>query len=359
MIPPIRFAMIPALMAERATAGRVGLLGVSGSGKTSLFSLLTEIEYSRAVSASGRTITGNVRVEDPRLLQMHEVEGSHKKLVAPLLEVMDGPAIPLSPEEKRDLPNALPLFRECDGYLVVLKAYEGADSQAQLESIRNELFLADVESMERRIEKLRGDVKRALPNREELKKELGIFEKMSESIMGGDTAVLENLSTEDESKLRGYQFYSRKPIIPLVNLSEMDLGKEAGDLSSCVKLEAELLGMEKEERESFMGDYGLEKLTLPDLAVNLFERMGFQTFVTVGDKDVTAWHLRKGGTAFEAAGRIHTDLQKGFINCEAVPFGEWQGHKDYHEARSRGKFRVEGREGLMRDFDVINVKFNV
>lgn len=359
MIRVCRFAIIRPLMTERASAGKIGLLGVSGAGKTTLFSSLTDIDYSRAVAASGRTISGSVRVEDPRLLRMHEVEGSHKKLVAPLLEVMDGPAIPLSPDEKRDLPNALPHFRECDGYLVVLKAYEGADPKAQLDSIRNELFLADVESMERRIEKLRGEVKRSLPNREELKKELATFERMSEAIMGGDTNVLQDLSPEDEEKLRGYQFYSRKPIIPMVNLSEMELGKETGELAACIKLEKELLEMEGEERESFMGDYGLEKLTLPDLAVSLYGRMGYQTFVTVGDKDVTAWHLRKGATAFEAAGRIHTDLQKGFINCEAVSFGEWEGHKDYHEARARGKFRVEGREGLMQDFDVINVKFNV
>ncbi len=351
--------MIRPLMAERTTAAKLGLLGSTGAGKTTLFSQLTEIEYSRAIAASGRTITGTVRIEDPRLHRMHEVEGSHKKLVAPLLEIMDGPAVPLSPEEKRDLPNALPHFRECDGYLVVLKGYAGGDPKAELESIRNELFLADVESMERRIEKLRGDVKRALPNREDLKKELATFEQMSEAIMGGDTTVLANLSVEDEGRLRGYQFYSRKPIIPLVNLSEMDLGKETEDLSACIKLETELLEMDPEERDSFMGDYGLEKLILPDLPVLLYDLLGFQTFVTVGDKDVTAWHLRKGATAFEAAGRIHTDLQKGFINCEAVPFGEWEGHKDYHQARARGKFRVEGREGLMQDFDVVHVKFNV
>ena len=351
--------MIRPLMAERSTAGKLGLLGSTGAGKTTLFSKLTEIEYSRAIAASGRTITGTVRIEDPRLHQMHEVEGSHKKLVAPLLEIMDGPAIPLSPEEKRDLPNALPHFRECDGYLVVLKSYAGGDPKAELEAIRNELFLADVESMERRIEKLRGDVKRALPNREELKKELATFEQMSDAIMGGDTTVLANLTPEDEGRLRGYQFYSRKPIIPLINLSEMDLGKKTDELSACIKLETELLEMDPQERDSFMGDYGLEKLILPDLPVLLYDRLGFQTFVTVGDKDVTAWHLRKGATAFEAAGRIHTDLQKGFINCEAVPFGEWEGHKDYHQARARGKFRVEGREGLMQDFDVVHVKFNV
>jgi ribosome-binding ATPase YchF (GTP1/OBG family) len=108
-----------------------------------------------------------------------------------------------------------------------------------------------------------------------------------------------------------------------------------------------------------MKDYGLTELVLESIPVRLLDHMGFHTFVTTGDKDVTGWSLRKGAHALEAAGRIHTDLQKGFISCEIVSFAEWSKWKNYHEARARGPRRVEGKAYVLQDFDFIEVKFNV
>jgi hypothetical protein len=121
----------------------------------------------------------------------------------------------------------------------------------------------------------------------------------------------------------------------------------------------ELLAMEAGERAGFMKDYGLTELVLESIPVRLLDHMGFHTFVTTGDKDVTGWSLRKGAHALEAAGRIHTDLQKGFISCEIVSFAEWSKWKNYHEARARGPRRVEGKAYVLQDFDFIEVKFNV
>jgi hypothetical protein len=213
--------------------------------------------------------------------------------------------------------------------------------------------------MQKRIERLRADTKKALPNREELQRELAVLEPLCEAVAGGDVRAFGKLTAEDEKRLRGFQFYSKKPLIPLANIAETDLGKPREVPATALKLEMELLAMEPAERASFMKDYGLERLAVESLPVDLYDRMGLQTFVTTGDKDVTGWHLRKGGTAFEAAGRIHTDLQKGFINCEIVSFDEWAKWKNYHEARARGPKRVEGRAYAMKDFDIIEVKFNV
>lgn len=346
-------------MAERPIAARVGLVGVAGSGKTSLFCALTGTEYARAVASTGKAIAANVRVLDPRLVRMHEVEGPQKKLVAPVLEIVDAPSIALEGPDKGDNPGKLAAVRECDGFLAVLRGYEGEDAGKQLEAIRSELIVADLDVMQKRIERLQADTKKALPNREELLRELAVLGPLQEAVAGGDTAAFGRLTAEDEKRLRGFAFYSKKPLLPLANIAEKDLGKKLDVPAVAVKLEMELLGMETADRESFMKDYGLSKLALESLPVEIYDRLGLHTFVTTGDKDVTGWHLRKGGSAYEAAGRIHTDLQKGFINCEIVSFAEWSKWKNYHEARARGPKRVEGRNYAMQDFDIIEVKFNV
>lgn len=346
-------------MADRPVAARVGLLGVSGAGRTSLFAALTGTDYSRALAAGGKAISGSVRVEDPRLLRMHQVEGAHKKLVAPILEIVDGPAIALSGPEKQDNPGVFAHFRECDAYLAVLKAYDGSDARKQLDAVRGELFLADVESMDRKIDKLKAEIKKSIPNRDEVQRELAVFQHLSDGVLGGDTQVFGKLTPEDERRIKGYQFYSRKPIVPFLNVGESALGAAFDGPVSCVKLEMELLAMEGPDREGFMKDYGLTSLVIPTLPVALYDRLGFHTFVTVGDKDVTAWHLRKGSTALDAGGRIHTDIQRGFINCEVVSFADWEKFGDYHEARSHGKQRIEGKAYVMQDYDIIHIKFNV
>jgi hypothetical protein len=346
-------------MADRPVTAKIGLVGPAGSGKTSLFCALTGAEYARAVASTGKAIGGNVRVLDPRLVRVHEVEGTQKKLVTPILEIVDAPSVALEGPDRAGNSGRLAQVRECDGFLAVLRAYEGGDPAPQLEAIRNELVLADLDVMQKRIDRLQADTKKSLPNREELLRELEVLQPLCEAVLGGDVKAFGRLTAEDEKRLRGFQFYSKKPLVPLANVAETDLGKPSTLPSLPVKLEMELLAMEAGERAGFMKDYGLSELALEALPVRLFGQMGFHTFVTTGDKDVTGWSVRQGGSALEAAGRIHTDLQKGFISCEIVAFAEWSKWKNYHEARARGPRRVEGKAYVMQDFDFIEVKFNV
>ena len=346
-------------MADRPIAARLGLVGTAGSGKTSLFCALTGTEYARAVASTGKTIAATVRVVDPRLARMHQVEGSQKKLVTPMVEIVDAPSIALDGPDKDSNAGKFAMVRECDGFLVVLRGYEGEDARRQLDGIKSEFILADIDVMQKRIEKLKADTKKSLPNRDELLKELAVMEPLLEEVSGGDTKAFEKLTAEDEKRLKGFAFYSKKPLIPLANISEADLGKKSDIAAVAIKLETELLAMEPDERASFMKDYGLEKLVFESLLVDLYTQLGMITFVTTGDKDVTGWHLRKGQTSLDAAGRIHTDLQKGFINCEIVSFSEWAKWKNYREAQARGPKRVEGKAYLMQDFDLIEVKSGI
>ncbi len=346
-------------MTDARVAVRVGLVGVSGSGKTSVFCALTGTEYARAVASTGKSISAAVRVLDPRLVRMHRVEGEQKKLVTPVVEIVDAPSLAIEGADRADNPGRLAMVRECGGFLAVLRAYDGGDARKQIEAVRSELCVADIDVMQKRIGKLQKDTQRALPDREELQRELDVLQPLCEAVAGGDAGAFGRLTPEDEKRLRGFQFYSKKPLVPLANVSEADLGKASDLPAAAIKLEMELLAMEGEERAAFMKDYGLSRLVLESLAVDLYDRLGYHTFVTTGDKDVTGWSLRKGAPALDAAGRIHTDLQKGFINCEVVSFEEWGKWKNYHEARARGPKRVEGKTYVIRDFDILHVKFNV
>jgi ribosome-binding ATPase YchF (GTP1/OBG family) len=353
-------------MAEKGPSARVALVGVQGAGKTSLFCGLTGMEYARALANAGKTTAAAIRVLDPRLIEAHEKNGAQKKLVAPLIEFMDTPPIALQDPGKQDNPGVFATFRECDGFVVVLKAYdlEGDRKKQvkdQLDAVRGEFLLADIDVMNKRIEKLRAEVKKPqLPTFEESKKELAVLERLIEAVMAGDAKAFAGLSVDDDKKLRGFQFFSRKPIVPIVNIGEADLADPPQPspeaLAVCLKLEAELLGMEEADRASFMGDYGLKSLVLPGLAVALYDRMGLQTFLTLGEKDTTAWALRKGSSAWDAAGKIHTDIQKGFINCEVISFADFRAHKSAHDAAAHGKQRVEGKAHQLADYDIINIK---
>ncbi len=300
-------------MADRPIAAKLGLVGVPMSGKTSLFCALTGTDYAKIIASSGgKSVSAPVRVLDPRILKMHQVEGENKKLVIPIMEIVDASSIAIEGPDKDANPGKLASIRECDGFLAVLKGYEGEDVKKQLDAFRSEFILADIDVMQKRIEKLKIDSKKGLPNQQDLLKELATMEPLLESVSGGDVKAFEKLTPEDEKRMKGFAFYSKKPLIALANIAEADLGKKLDVPSVAIKLEMELIAMEPAERGSFMKDYGLEKLALESLPVDLYHQIGMQTFVTTGDKDVTAWHLKKGQTALEAAGRIHTDLMKGF-----------------------------------------------
>ncbi len=352
-------------MADKGPAAQVALIGVQGCGKTTLFAGLTGIEYAKAVANTGKLSAMPVRILDPRLVEAHEKNGASKKLVCPSLEFLDTPAIAVTDPGKQDNPGVFAQVREADGFVAVLKAYDADGDRkkaaaAELEAIRSELYLTDVDIMQKRIEKLRGETKKPLPNVEDLKKELAVLERLIDAVAGGDTAPIRNLGEEDAKKLRGFQLFSRKPLIPLVNIGEQDLADPPrptpDSIPVCLKLEQELLGMEEADRASFMKDYGMTSLVLPGLAVAIYDRMGYQTFLTLGEKDTTAWALRKESTAWDAAGKIHTDIQKGMLNCEVVSFADFRAHKSVKDAVSAGKQRAEGKQHKLADFDIINIK---
>lgn len=353
-------------MADRPPFARVALIGPPGAGKTTLFCALSGMEYARAVAGSGKVIAAALRVEDPRLVRIHEKEEPRSKRSCPTMEVVDTPAIALDGPDRDRNPGVLHQLREMTGLVVLLKAYDldgtpeekGRKLQSQMETIRSELLLNDAEALQRRVEKIDERLKRTLPTaeRESLEEERSVLSKLVESISAGNPKVLESVPPEVEKALRAFALFSRKPLIPLVNLAENDLGQFDG---FCLRLEHELLLLSAEERESYMKDYGMSSLSVTGFPVAWMSRLGFLMFLTVGPKETVGWPLRRGAPAPEAAGVIHTDLQKGFINVEVMSFADWERLGSLKEVARAGRERVEGKHYVLQDCDIINVKFAV
>lgn len=340
-------------MPDRPPFGRLALVGTTGVGKSTLFSALTGMEYARVIASSGRVLSAPVRVEAERLLRIHHKEEPKAKLTCPTFELWDTPALSLDEEDRSR--SVLHKLREADGLIVLLNGFEqgGLDTDKQFDAIRSELLLNDADALQRRLKRNAELVKRSIPRdeREPLEAELDALPPVIEALTEGETDPLKDLSPTLERRIRSFGLYARMPIISLVNLPETGLDHKG----VCIRLEHELLGMEPEERDSFMGDYGLDRLQIPDLPLTFAEKTGNLIFLTVGPTEVAGWPLPTGTTAPEAAGVIHTDLQKGFINAEVIAYRDWEEAGSMREAE-RKKQRLEGKDYVVQPYDIINIK---
>ena len=340
-------------MPDRPPFGRLVLVGTAGSGKSTLFSALTGMALDRVIAAGGRVLPAAVRVEAERLLRIHREEEPKAKLTCPTFELWDAPALSLDEQDRSR--SVLHKRREADALVVLLNAFEAGlpDPDAQLEAIRSELLLNDADALQRRQERTAERLKKSVPRdeREAIEAERAVLPEVIEALTEGETGPLMALSPAVEKQLRSLALYARKPIIPVVNISENDLERDG----ICVRLEHELLGMEQEERASFMEDYGLDRLRTPELPLTFMDRSNVLMFLTVGPTEVAGWPVPAGTVAPEAAGVIHTDLQKGFINAEVFSYGDWEETGSMREAE-RTKQRLEGKEYVVKPYDIINIR---
>lgn len=345
-------------MAERPPAGSVALIGPRRAGKTTLFCHLTGADYARAAPQSlAAPLCGRVPVPDERLELLHRTAGPGKRMVPATIELFDMPA--LDPEDPRRNASLLGQLRVVDGFLAVLPAHESRgrarqEAERHRAAILSMLLLADLDVMHRRIESLQRTLRRAsAEERAAAEYERATLERLAEEIAAGRTQAVRDLSPQDERRLRGFSFFSRKPIVWLTNAAEQDLPLE--ELGTSLALEAEIAQLPQEERREFLELYGLAEPVVPRLPRLLLEALDCILFFTIGTQEVAAWPLARGATALEAAGRIHTAMQTGFISAEVIPFEAWRAH---HEAKSPPpRPRLEGRGYLVEDGDILLFRF--
>jgi len=356
---------------------RIAMIGLPASGKTTLFDAVTgHHEEPGAYAAPGSVHVGTVAVADERLDFLFERVFQPKRKVYAHVEFVDigGLFTGGKPE-----PHAVEAMRDADGLVKVVRAFASdalphpkgsVDAARDLADLNAELFIVDIDIIERRIDRLRVSVTKPTPRQEQEKAELALLERCRAQL---DTVgSLDRLElTDDEAKmLRGFCFLTQKPSVTVINTGEEHLGGEQALLDSLgethgpalaidAELEKELLELDPEEREPFMADYGLAELSEHRLVNAALEALDLITFFTGGDKEVRAWLLPRGSTAVEAAASVHTDMARGFIRAEVVQVADLREHGSFKDVRAAGRERLEGRDYVVQDGDVLHIRFSV
>jgi GTP-binding protein YchF len=333
---------------------RVGIVGFSGSGKSTLFQLLTG-----AAPDPGKVHSGQVGVAvlyDPRLDFLASLH-SPKKVTPATVEFLDTPG--LLPGTHGDNPQRLAVIREGDALLIVLSGFSGGDPAADLAAFREEMLFADLGVVTNRVERLEASVKKHRPDWEQQEKELTIVKRVQATLEEGKFVSAVGLSADEKKPLRSFGLLTDKPQVVVLNGAQGQeippaLGAVAPDaLALDAKLELDLAELEPEDREAFMAELGVTELAKARIIRAAYHTVGIITFFTAGEPEVRGWNLERGASAVEAAGKIHTDLAKGFIRAEVTAFDDLHASGSLKEAKARHHLRLEGKDYVVKDGDII------
>lgn len=352
-----------------------GILGLPKVGKTTLFNTLTAShEATGKFDAAGKTHVGVAKVPDPRLVQLRELF-QPKKFTPATVEYVDIPGIVKGGgEEQLDLDK----LKTVDGLLHVVRSFEDpeippsggkVDPASDIATLDLELILADHSLVERRLDRLSKSSKRGLNLQEEREKVL-----LAETILPALEKEIPlrklTLAGDDEKLLRGFQLLSAKPMLVVVNVGEGEVATakpEAFGLGGAglpgtvvsAPIELEISRLAADEQKEFLSDLGLTEPSLDRVIRACYELLGVHSFFTVGEDEVRAWTIEKGTIARAAAGSIHSDIERGFIRAEVVAFDDFVRLGSDAKCREAGKLRLEGKEYLVADGDIIHFRFNV
>ncbi len=351
----------------------VGLIGLPQSGKTTLFRALLSGAPAGSVPGMPNAHQGAVIVPDPRFDFMVQVY-SPKRVSPATVQFLDGAARIGEGHHKGSLgQDFLSGIRQVDALVHVVDAFSGTvDPVSAARRIDEELLLADLTLIETRLERLDKALKarKSLPAEQAEREALHAFQSILEQEIPLRNATLQ---PEHEKELRGFTFLTQKPLILVANLPEEqasgaevppDLLKYATEkqqrlLPLCATIEADVAELDPSEEAEFLQALGIAEPARNRLISEAYRSLGLITFFTCGEPEVHAWTLREGGSAVEAAGRIHSDLARGFIRLEVIPFDVLQAHGSWEAAKAAGAMRLEMKDYVVKDGDVVYVRFKV
>ena len=358
---------------------KLGIIGLPNSSKTTVFNALTggDRPVGQQVTGNLQTFTATVDVPDLRVNALSALFQPRKTTFAKVSYVDIaglGKGVGktgLSGPFRNQISNV-------DGFVHVVRAFrdpliphpEGSvDPARDVEMMDTELLLADLVVIEKRLERLAGDLNRA-SNKEKpaVEKEIALMERLQAALE--DENPLRDLPLEEPElqQLRSYAFLTLKPMLILLNTGDQD--RDPADILSYPheksvvatikgQVEMEIAQIEDDERAEFLDEYGIGEPSSNRLIRISYDLIGLQSFFTVGEDEVRAWTIRRGATAVEAAATIHTDLAHGFIRAEVVNYEDVLSLGGYAQARANGKVRLEGKEYTVQDGDVMHVRFNI
>lgn len=362
---------------------QIGIIGLEQSGKTTLFNALTSSsgDIATGPGAKKEAHLSNVKVPDPRLDRLHELYPTAKKTPATIEYLDVGGLARGSTQRKGFIEQFLASLRNVDALLCVLRIFENEsvahpegdiDPRRDWRIIEEEFFFADMAILEGRMERLRSELKKI--KKPELQKELDLLERCFAALESETPLRQLELTPAEEKSLRGFQFLTAKPVLLVLNIDEEKLAREsevAGDFSELAdsaniglvslsaKLEAEIAGLPEEEQDDFRRELGIEEPALNKMIRSSYALLNLISFFTVGEKDVRAWTIKKGTRAQLAAGEIHSDIERGFIRAEVVDYENLNQLGSWAKCRDQGVLRLEGKEYIVQDGDVITFRFNI
>ena len=362
----------------------VGIVGLPNIGKSTLFNALTSSASAESANYPFCTIDPNVGVvpvPDPRL---DTIAGfiPPQKLIPASVDIVDIAGLVKGASKGEGLGNKfLANIRETDAVLMLVRCFEdgnvvhvdgSVDPLRDIEVIQLELILADVETAEKHLKRAQNNAK---TGKADAKAELAFVERVHGALCEGKPArEVPAANEEEEQWARELQLLSLKPVLYVCNVAEEDLpagnahvdavrrlaeDQGAGVVVVCAKIEEELVGLDAGDKLEMLSSYGLEEPALNLLIRASYDLLGLQSYFTAGEKEVRAWTIRRGDTAPQAAGVIHTDFERGFIRANVYTVDDLREHHTEAAIRAAGKLRAEGKDYVMQDGDVVHFLFNV
>jgi ribosome-binding ATPase len=372
---------------------RIAIAGRPGAGKSALFELLVHRAGPEGGDASGRggLRTAHTEVPDPRVGELSRAYHPRKTTLARLvfqdLEQKSGPVYPVLSSERRDL------LAQSELILLVIDLYHSkpddweSEAASQWRAALEEYTICDLAVVETRRERLEKALK--IGQKPTFPGEPDVLARLHAHLEVGGPASKFPFTEDEKQGLRGYSFLSARPVLPAFNLDESSLagatdvlrgiaegiltgaaatGAEAGSAAGsgassdapwvffCAEAERQIQELPPEDQAAFLDAFHLAEPAVAQVIRAAYSVAGLQSFFTVGDDEVRAWTVRRGATAPEAAGEIHSDLEKGFVRAEVLAYDDWVRHGSHAAARDKGAVRLEGREYVVRDGDILNIR---
>lgn len=355
----------------------IGIVGLPNVGKSTLFTALTK-KGGLAANYPFATIDPNVGivdVPDARLQKLADIVHPGRIVPATVEFVDIAGLVKGAAAEGAGLGNQfLANIRECDAICEVVRYFKDPDVMREVnhtgdfvdpasdaETIMTELILADIQTLEKQLPKLEKEAKRD----KTLVPKLEIAKRLVDWLNEGNRAAALDMTEEERAAAKGLFLLTMKPMLYVANVDEDELTSEFEPIDGvtpipiCAKVEAELSELEPDEAAEYLADLGLEHSGLETLAQAAYKLLGLQSFFTAGEMEVKAWTVRQGATAPQAAGVIHTDFERGFIKAETIAYDDYVELGGEQGAKAAGHLRMEGKDYVMHDGDVVHFRFNV